>query len=118
MIRTGEDDAKALTLDALLHPEVGDHFHEMFSFHAFVLYVDPAGGPVVCLTASAPCVVPDEGEVRVFDCLADYVDWATYDSPHLSHKSWMRLWERGDNVEGWLDAIYEAPRQAELEERH
>lgn len=92
------------TMDALLHPEVGDHFDERFSFHMFVVHVTPGGGPIVAVEANPPCQVPDDGKAVPFDSLADFVDRYTYKS--MPHKSWVLLSGRGCDVRGWLDAIY------------
>jgi hypothetical protein len=92
------------TAEAFAHPEVGDHFHELYSFRVFVLHVSEDDGPVITMEASAPCTLPDDGKIIIFDSADDYrrrYSYGTIDGYRVM------LAGRGKAVSGWLEYHYE-----------
>lgn len=91
-------DSDLATAAAFNAPQVGDSFHEMYSFRMFVVAVEPAGR-VAVLTASAPCTLPGDGTLRVYPSHDAYRAAFAYGAiPGY----WIRLGERGVNVSGWF----------------
>lgn len=89
------DDA---TMAAFGDPQSGDHFHEMYTFHAFVVAVEPEGR-VAVLTVTPPCTLPRGGKLEIY---------ASHDAYRaaFAYKTipgyWVRLGKRGVNVAGWF----------------
>jgi hypothetical protein len=97
-ISTMDYDARmAQTMEALKDPQVGDRFHEMYSFWMFVLVVTPA--EVTFMTASPPCSLPDDGKIATLTREL-FIKKFTYQS--IPDKSYLLLADRGNNVAGWL----------------
>ena len=89
-----------LTLEALADPQVGDRFHEMYSYWLYVVAVE--GDEVTTLEASAPCTFPDDGKRWIGTREAYRQRFDTCAGP------WIMLADRGNDVEGWLGAEREA----------
>lgn len=89
--------AEAATWAALNDPQVGDRFHEMYSWWMFVVAVD--GFTVTTLAASAPCTFPDDGQVKVWS-RAEFVSGNCYSS--MPDTPTIQLVGRGYAVAGWL----------------
>lgn len=109
MIRETEELSRQreLTDRAMLHPQVGDHFHEMYSWHIFVLDVAPDGGPVTVAEQDSAraarrvgggLTFPDDARLRRFDTAAAFRSAYAYNtipgySIHYSNRV---------DVKGWL----------------
>ena len=90
------DSADRVTEDALADPRVGDRFHEMHSFWLYVVRRD--GDIVTTMEGSPPMTLPDDGKVRV-QTVAELRGRLAYGNiPGY----WVRLRDRGNNVEGWV----------------
>lgn len=87
----------AKTMAAIRDPQVGDRFHEMFSFWRYV--VARFGERVIVMDGSPPCTLPDDGRLHEFATVAEYVEAMTY--PTMRDKSPMMLSDRGNDVSGW-----------------
>lgn len=91
-------DSDAETASAFEDPQVGDSFHEMYSFRMFVVAVE-RDGRVAVLTASPPCTVPNDGKIEVYPSHDAYRAAWSYESIPGYH---IRLDQRGVNVSGWF----------------
>jgi hypothetical protein len=91
-------DNDAATEAAFADPQVGDAFHEMYTFRMFVIGVEP-GGRVAVLTVTPPCTLPNDGTLKVYESHGAYRSAFAYRS---MPGYWIRLDERGINVTGWL----------------
>lgn len=91
------------TMAALSDPQVGDRFHEWFSFWMHVVHVD--GEYVAVVEAFPPCAVPAEGKLRHFANRAEFLKAYTYNAIEGSP---LTLVERGSNVEGWYTGLLPA----------
>ena len=89
-------DNKAETMAAINDPQVGDLFHEQYSFYLYVVARD--GDMVTTMEASPPCTFPDDGKVHV-QTVSAFIQRVSYES---IPGSWVRLRSRGNAVEGWL----------------
>lgn len=87
---------QAETMAAVLDPQVGDRFHEMYGWWVYV--VARHGDRVVTMESGAPCTFPDDAKVEGRS-LAEWIAHATYDS--MRDKSWLMLADRGNQVVGW-----------------
>lgn len=85
------------TLEALDNPQVGDRFHEMFSFWVYVVAVDD--NSVTTIEGSPPVMFPDEGKVRV-QTEEKFKERFLYKT---IPGAWITLADRGNDVEGWLE---------------
>lgn len=92
----GYIEGEELTEEAIGNPQIGDHFTEMYSFHLFVIGRD--GDTVITTEGSPPVTFPDEGKVRT-QTVEEFKARLSYGS---IPGSWVRLIERGADVEGWL----------------
>ena len=101
------------TIAAFEDPQVGDRFHEMFSFWVYVLHV---GERVIVAEGSGhPSWFPDlyDGSVspaqrpplriRIFDTPDDFRAQYRYKTAALADKYMVLLCDRGNDVEGWLE---------------
>lgn len=84
--------------DALRNPRVGDRYTEMFAFWLYVVGV--VGETIITMEASPPCTLPDDGEIKIQtrDELERRLAYGSIDG------YWVRLVDRGNNVDGWLEA--------------
>lgn len=87
----------AETMDALRNPQVGDRFHEMYSWWVYVVAVD--ADQVVTMLCGAPCTFPDDAEMRV-QTKAEFLKSGTY--PSMPDKPCAHLADRGNDVSGWV----------------
>ena len=87
---------KRATMEAILDPQVGDAFHEMFSYWLIVVRYDM--NDVWYLDGNPPISFPEEGRL-VRTTLSKYIEYCTYDSP-MNNQSWLRLHQRGVDVTG------------------
>lgn len=101
--------AKSGTDEAFAEPQVGDRFHEMYSFWMYVVHMD--GEYVVAMEASPPCTVPDDGRLRRF---------ASHDAFRAAYAYgtipgyWVQLADRGNDVSGWYEQLLpDLPPEAE-----
>jgi hypothetical protein len=96
------EEAERQTAAAFADPQVGDRFHEQYSFWVYV--VAREGDQVTTMEASPPCTFPDDARVwtgtveelrkRFFCGSLDYS---------------VVLEDRGNNVGGWLDMMKGEP---------
>jgi len=93
----GYEAAKAETMAALNNPQVGDSFHELFSFWLYVLEVTP--GTITIISAKTPCIFPDDGVIQTFT-KAEFISKFTYKD--FPGETYLLLGGRGTDVEGWL----------------
>jgi hypothetical protein len=102
-------DSDAATAAAFADPQVGDSFHEMFTFRMFVIAVEPAGR-VAVLTVTPPCTLPDDGTLEVYPSHDAYRAAFAYGTiPGY----WIRLDERGLNLAGWFEGWPAPPGPAD-----
>lgn len=94
------------TMDALLDPQIGDRFTELFSFWVYVVFRDAS--VVWYVEGNPPITFPEEGTL-VKTTVDKFVDRFTYDSN--KEDSWLRLVDRECNVKGWSSATYKAYRE-------
>lgn len=92
----------AMTEAVLRNPQVGDKFHEMYSFWLYVLAVDDC--EVTFISGSE---LPKDGKIETMQREA-FVKRFSYDS--MPNKSWLRLSDRRCDVSGWLPEIM--PKQS------
>jgi len=95
---TFPDPAREATHEAITHPRIGDRYTEMFAFWLYV--IDVTGTHVTTLEANGPCVLPEDGTLRV--------QTRTEFAKRLSYGTipdyWVRLVDRDNNVTGWLES--------------
>ena len=90
------DPEKEATERALADPQVGDRFHEMYSFWLYVIRRD--GDIVTTMEVSPPATLPDDGKVRI-QTVTELRERLAYGNiPGY----WVRLRDRGNNVAGWV----------------
>lgn len=88
--------ADLLTEQAFMDPQIGDRFHEMYSFWVYV--VARTGNYITTMEASPPCEFPKDGKVQSY-LLEDFRKRFSYESiPGY----WVALRDRGNDVSGWL----------------
>ena len=91
------DRAKTETDVAMNNPQPGDHFHEMYAFHVFV--VARKGSRMMTCEGSVPCTLPKDGKWRVVS-VAGFRDHFAYGSiPGY----WVHLGERVEQALTWAD---------------
>jgi len=90
------DTNKAATIQAFDDPQVGDRFHEFLSYWIYVVARD--GERITVMEAHAPCSLPDEGKVTEYATLKDFRYACSYKT---NPGYWVRLADRGNDVEGW-----------------
>jgi hypothetical protein len=80
---------------ALADPQPGDHWHEMYSWHMFVL--DVTDGIVTSIHASPPCSFPKDGKIekRSIDAFRKWLSYGSIDG------TWAHCLERNHNINGW-----------------
>ncbi len=88
----------AATAEAMNDPQVGDRFHEMYSFFVYVVFREK--DKIVTLEASPPCTLPEDGTLKsqTVQQFQERFSYGTIDG------YWVSLCDRGNNVEGWMDA--------------
>jgi len=80
----------------MLDPQVGDHFHEMYSFD--VIVVRRKGDRIATMEGSRPWTPILDGKLR-FISLEEF--WKRFDVKS-EHGPWVMLNKRNCNVRGWL----------------
>ena len=80
------------TLAAVGNPQVGDRYHEMYSFWAFVVHVTDEY--VYTLVAGAPCEFPKDGKFN---------RWTREGFAEGYKDCGLDLADRGKNVDGWYE---------------
>ena len=101
-----------LTAEAMDDVRVGDHFHEQYSFHVFVVGRGDSG-KIAVLSASPPCAFPQDGQLwrgtpEEFRARFSPFVPPGEAGPHYS----VLLYERDADVEGWLAAASEREPQS------
>lgn len=88
------------TKQAFAAPQVGDRFHEMFSFWMFIVAIE--GDEIIVMTATPPCTFPRDGRVERYPCVHAFrAAWSySYDSAKYT----VLLADRGNDVSGWYTA--------------
>lgn len=84
------------TQEALLDPQVGDRFHEMYSFWVYVVSV--VDNRVITMEANPPCEFPNDGKVWS-GTKEEFKKRFYYDS---IDEPWIMLSNRGSDVSGWV----------------
>lgn len=92
------EEIERLTHEAMLDPQVGDRFCEMYTHWVYVVKVTKKY--VWTLAASAPCSFPEDGDL-VKRTREDYIHYYSYKSPNLKDKYFVQLVDRNRNVMGW-----------------
>jgi len=102
---------KEETYQALLDPQVGDYFTEMFTYRAIVVKVESdrvwwvSGTPPSYSENKPDMVLPDDGKLGTMS-RGDFIEHFTYS--HNSTRPWVRLVDRGVDVTGWFDYLVES----------
>ena len=87
------------TEEAFKTLRAGDHFHEMFSFHVFVLSVN--NKEIVAIEGSPPCSFPADGKITRYSPPSEFEKRFKYSQGVEGY--WVLLASRDNNVEGWLN---------------
>lgn len=85
------------TAEAMFNPQVGDRFHEFFSFWVYVL--KRTDREITIMEASSPCELPKDGKVWKGSIEQFRVRYAYKGILGYS----VLLCDRGNDVTGWLD---------------
>lgn len=97
------------THEAMQNPQVGDRFSEFCSFWIYVIAI--SGNTVITTEGSPPVTFPEEGKVKA-QTREEFIARFAYGSiPGY----WIRLADRGNNVEGWWDPSPASCSQANQE---
>jgi len=84
------------TEKAMKNPQVGDRFTEMMAFWVYI--VERGINHVVILEASAPCKIPEDGEITTYT-LAEFENRFAYGSiPGY----WITYVDSGNDVKDWF----------------
>ena len=89
-------DIDTQTVAAILDPQPGDKFSEMYAFFVIVLRRD--GDMVTAMEYSPPCELPREG--HIYSCSVD--DFGSKYAYHHIPGYWIRLIHRGTDVSDLL----------------
>lgn len=89
------------TEKAFDHPQVGDHFFEMGSYHVFVVYCQD--DVVVTCSANAPCTFPEDGHWDIYTSLESFRKHFAYGIKTAFCKYSIRLANRGADIADWLE---------------
>lgn len=90
-------DNRLATEQAFADPQVGDRFHEMYSYWIYI--VARVGKWVCIMEAHPPCTLPNDGKVS-WSTVSEFQNRFAYKSiPGYC----VRLSDRGNNVHGWLE---------------
>jgi hypothetical protein len=100
---TTMDEAERQTAAAFDDPQVGDRFHEMYSFWVYV--VAREGDQVTTMESGAPCTFPDDARVWIGTVEELKKRFAYGTIPGYG----VILEDRGNNVGGWLDMVRREP---------
>lgn len=94
------DELKQKTNEAMLDPQPGDRFNEMYSFWVYVVF--RSGNFVATLEGSPPVTFPTEGKLRTYtlDGFRSRFGYGTRVG------CWVYLTDRGNDVEGWYQSAY------------
>ena len=84
------------TANAMNDPQPGDRFTEMYAFWIYV--VARVGDMIVTMEANPPAILPRDGKVKM-QTLAEFQKRFSYQT---ESGYWIRLVDRGNNVEGWI----------------
>ncbi len=90
---------KKKTEEAMQDPQVGDEFTEMYTFFFFVIAREGDRITVMETPPERPCVLPRDGIVKVMT-LDEFKQAYSYDGGKSGY--WVRLCQRGVNVDGWV----------------
>lgn len=98
------DDPRARTADAFANPEVGDRFHEMWSYWVYVIGID--GDQVTTFESGYhPSQHPTQGERKIYPTREAFRRHFAYGTiPGY----WVTLQRRGCDVASWLDGDWVA----------
>lgn len=88
------------TRAAFEDPQVGDRFHELYSFWVYVVHVE--GEHVATVEASPPCDLPTDGKLRHFPSREAFRAAYRYET---NPRYWVHLAGRGKQVRGWYEAL-------------
>lgn len=88
------------TDEAMNGLRVGDHFTEMFTYHVFVVSIEP-DGKILTLEGNGPVTFPREGKCWVYQSAQAFRDKFAYGGKTPGY--WVRLHRRGENVKGWRE---------------
>lgn len=104
-LRFDNTDLEERTHEAITHPQVGDHYTEMYAFELYVVYVGP--GIVATLECNRPSALaprhvtmPDDGILRI-QTPDEFRKRLSYNSTMEGY--WVDLVRRGESVEGWYE---------------
>lgn len=86
------------THEAMVDPQEGDRFHEMYQYWMYVVKVNRFHIWVV--SASSPCKFPEDGMPKKFS-KKDFVEFYSYDSKYKPKRYWIELADRGNDVKDW-----------------
>ncbi len=86
---------EAVTMEAMLNPQVGDRFTELYCFWMYI--VSRVGNAVITIEASAPCTFPTDGKVKSYT-LQSFNKRFSYGS---IDGYWIELVDR-DNNTSWM----------------
>lgn len=94
------DEVDRKTNEAMLEPQVGDRFTEMYTFWVYVVF--KSGNFIATLEGNPPITFPDEGKLKTYtpDEFRGRFAYGT------KAGCWVRLVDRGNNVEGWYQAVF------------
>lgn len=98
------DPTKELTRAAMLYPEVGDRYTEMFAFWLYVLKVTPNFVTTMEANGGArdgDTVLPRDGIVKTMT-REEFIERLSY-TGSVEGGFWVFLVDRRNDVEGWLD---------------
>lgn len=91
------EEMKKSTDEAINDPQVGDRFHEMYSYWVYVVKVTKKF--VWTMHASPPCEFPKDGKLikRKREDFKKYYEYGSIAG------CWVDLSDRGNDVKGWMD---------------
>lgn len=88
-----------LSQEALNDPKPGDYWHEMYSWHMYVVDVEETDKVKIITTinASAPCTFPNDGKIEK-RTIAEFKAWLSYGS---IEGTWAHIGKRNVDISWW-----------------
>jgi hypothetical protein len=103
--------------EAMALPQEGDHWHEMFAYHIYVVKVNVnhvwtvEGSGDFAKTCEVHQMSRDQFNARMrYGGCGNLSFRPTDDVTEIKNKSWLNLGERACKVSGWLDRCIELQR--------
>ena len=103
-----------LTTEHILNPQVGDRFHEMYSFWMYIVHIETYSDGVKYIYAmdfNPPCELPTDGKLKRYTPRG-FQERFFYGTGDLKTQSWLSYCDCKD-VSGWYEGHIKAGKEIE-----